>query len=647
MRRVQRNLWIPLVLLPIILAVCLSLWAVTGVEAYPYITSEDGEWDLTSFDFSRGGACVVGPVKYVPGALLTPEEFARMGDEILTGAPPSGLGCNTGRLLIRVPEGSGYLITGNSVDYAERMYVNGRLAVSVGVPGATKASTTPDTAEIRYLAEPVDGVIEILRQSSNFVHREGGWYDGLRIDAAGRQGATLRRDVTGLIMGCFLALALIHLALYCQIRSYRANLYFAAFCLIWFMRTGVTGVKLFSSLLPGLSWVAKFRVEYLTLPLTGVLLVLLLNDIFPGALHRPFRRCVYGLSAGFAAFFLIADTYLMSWAMLLCYGYIALSMAYVGIRLIMMARRMKEEQVISLIGVALFFYAGLRDMFFYNGVVLFPFVEADMSQISVLIFALFQMTAVSLATTRRVEEIKSVEAALAAENAALDRLNRMKNDLIATISHETRTPLAILSGYAELISMELRQKGVDLQTSKDLDKIAEETQRIAQLMEGMQNMSREKDLAYRRSKVDVSEVIDGAARLYAPILKRRGTYLVVDAPGALPEVRADPGELTQVLLNLLSNARNHTQNGTVTLRAARDGDFVRIEVEDDGEGIDPAFIPFAFERGRHENPDGSGIGLTICREIITAHGGQIDLRSAPGAGTKVRFTLPIAEGDEG
>lgn len=233
------------------------------------------------------------------------------------------------------------------------------------------------------------------------------------------------------------------------------------------------------------------------------------------------------------------------------------------------------------------------------------------------------------------------ERALAAENAVLDRHNRMKTELIATVTHETMTPLAVLSGYAELIAGELRRKGVDEQTAKDLDNIAEETQRIAELMDELNSQAREQDSRRSKSGLNLNKLINGAVRLYTPILARKDTVLSIDVPDGLPDVYACASEVTQVLFNLLQNARNHTENGEVCIVAVNRDGFIAVTVSDTGGGIPPKLLPHVFERGVSGSESGKGLGLSICKDIISSHGGTIEITSELRKGTAVRFTLPV------
>jgi signal transduction histidine kinase len=260
--------------------------------------------------------------------------------------------------------------------------------------------------------------------------------------------------------------------------------------------------------------------------------------------------------------------------------------------------------------------------------------------------------AMALALDHAETERRAME--MEADAVALNRVNQLKTDLMATISHETRTPLAVISSYTELIAMELRAQGVNEQHAKDLNTVSDEIQHIAKLMEEMQNISRFKNEETGKTLVSLTDLIPQTARLYRHILERRETKLTVDLPKTLPSVYINPGELSQVLYNLLQNARFHTRGGEVTVmaRVISNGAYIEVSVADTGEGIPPDLLPHIFERGVTGEDGSTGIGLAVCREIITSHGGEITINSEQltvnneGHGTTVIFTLPVYSGVE-
>ena len=153
----------------------------------------------------------------------------------------------------------------------------------------------------------------------------------------------------------------------------------------------------------------------------------------------------------------------------------------------------------------------------------------------------------------------------------------------------------------------------------------------------------------RHGIVDLRRGIESTAELVRYAMREAGITLRVEASGGLPPMEGDAPALNQVFLNLLKNAAEALEGrgGIVSLSARQEGERIVVEICDDGPGIAPELLPQLFEpffstkgAGR-----GSGLGLTICRRIVTEHRGSIDVSSKPGEGTTFTIELPVAEAD--
>jgi signal transduction histidine kinase len=149
--------------------------------------------------------------------------------------------------------------------------------------------------------------------------------------------------------------------------------------------------------------------------------------------------------------------------------------------------------------------------------------------------------------------------------------------------------------------------------------------------------------------VPVDRLIERARQAAAPHLEARHVRLVCELETSLPPVLADTDRLAHVFTNLLDNALRFSAEGEViTIRARRDGAFVRLSVEDTGAGIAPSDLPRVFDRfyrGAHQPvQSGAGLGLAIVKEVIEAHGGSVSVESVPGRGSAFHFTLRAADG---
>ena len=243
------------------------------------------------------------------------------------------------------------------------------------------------------------------------------------------------------------------------------------------------------------------------------------------------------------------------------------------------------------------------------------------------------------------------ERAALGEEAASSRIaaetESLRNTLLASISHDLRTPLAVIAGAASALA----RHGVTLDPS-DRQSLAESIEAQAQEMSGL--ISNVLDLMRLESgRVElrcdthsVEDLVGAALHRLEPRLQDHP--VAINLPDDLPAVSVDAVLVSQVLSNLLDNAVKYTPAGTpIRIAAVADAPMVRVVVEDDGPGLPPGdsrLLFDKFQRGREESPVvGAGLGLAICRAIVSAHGGEI--LAVPGAhgGARFEFTLPVAE----
>jgi signal transduction histidine kinase len=243
------------------------------------------------------------------------------------------------------------------------------------------------------------------------------------------------------------------------------------------------------------------------------------------------------------------------------------------------------------------------------------------------------------------------EAARATEaRRAADAAESITDEVLRKTSHELRTPLTVIAGWAHLLGIGALS---DRQKSAALDTIKQNVKAQTKLIEDLVDASKlaDDDLRLQLRRMDLRDVARPAIAHYAGIheAKRIRFDAQVDALPCI--VAGDPERLRQVLDALLSNAAKFTpEGGSVSLRLARAGANVEIQVSDTGVGIAPEFLPHAFERFRQEHdmtrrPDGGlGLGLTIVRKLVQLHGGSVSVESkGENQGTTFRVWLPAAD----
>lgn len=227
---------------------------------------------------------------------------------------------------------------------------------------------------------------------------------------------------------------------------------------------------------------------------------------------------------------------------------------------------------------------------------------------------------------------------------------QIRTDFVTNVSHELRTPLTAIKGLVET----LRDGAVDDREVRDrfLATVEDETDRLIRLVNDLLVLSKadSQALKLKREPLDVRDLIERSVHKLAPQLEEKGLLVEVSATDGPRLVLADADRMEQVLVNLLDNAIKYSpEGGRITVAIDDEGpapEMVGIAVCDEGVGIPAEALPRVFERfyrvGRARSRDGggSGLGLSIAKAIVEAHGGDITLESEEGQGTTVRFTLP-------
>lgn len=217
-----------------------------------------------------------------------------------------------------------------------------------------------------------------------------------------------------------------------------------------------------------------------------------------------------------------------------------------------------------------------------------------------------------------------------------------RRELLADVAHEVRTPLSVIRG-----DLEGMLDGVYPADPAHLLPVVEQTRVMTRLLEDLLTLSTAEagSLRLHTEQVAAAALVEDAVRAFAARAGAAGVRLDTLIDDGLPDLEVDRVRIGEVFANLLTNALRHTPpGGTVTVSAASPGtDGVTFTVEDTGEGILAADLPHVFDRFvRVRDPGGSGLGLTIARSLVVAHGGSIEAESERGRGTSIRFTIPAA-----
>jgi signal transduction histidine kinase len=228
----------------------------------------------------------------------------------------------------------------------------------------------------------------------------------------------------------------------------------------------------------------------------------------------------------------------------------------------------------------------------------------------------------------------------------LERIEKLRRDMVADVAHELRTPLSNVAGYLEAI----RDDVVKPDTAT-IASLSEEVELLSRLVDDLQELALADagELKLVRQPEDLSQLIEQSVKAIQVKVANKGLETSTDVSPGLPPVNIDYYRVSQVLRNLLENALKHTNDGgKIVISAQRIDNVIKVSVADTGEGIPAEDLPNMFERfyrvdkSRARNGGGSGLGLTIAKRLVEAHGGTIGVQSELGKGSCFFFTLPIA-----
>jgi signal transduction histidine kinase/HD-GYP domain-containing protein (c-di-GMP phosphodiesterase class II) len=253
-----------------------------------------------------------------------------------------------------------------------------------------------------------------------------------------------------------------------------------------------------------------------------------------------------------------------------------------------------------------------------------------------------------LVVESRLSEMRGELSALHNENEALNRANKAQSDFVSIASHELKTPLTAISAYTDaLLSNEGRQDFPE--RGEFLKVIHQEADRLLRMVNRILDFSQIEfgNRGIQRKRIELKGLLDECLSTMRPQLEEKRLELAVKMPPGLPRIEADRDLLKQVLLNLLTNAVKFSPDqGRVYVSASERASVVEITVRDEGPGIPDHELPHIFKQfyrvrdERGDGPEGSGLGLTIVRNIVEQHGGRVAVDGGEGRGASFTFSIP-------
>jgi len=630
-------------------AVIVLFTAITLLTSSGAVSALDTD-QLSGFDFSSDVAYISAECfDWYPGSLYTPDDFASgvTQDPQPIETNPEQYGAY--RLVLNdLMPGKVYGLSGYSATYAQKVWVDGVLLSSVGEPGDSLETTTPKTNYFTIYFMAGSKQTEIVIQRADFVHAAGGqlyplYFGEQSLISQLNDGIKARGFV---VVGCMLMAALFFFGIFLFFKSRLHFLWFSLSCLLITIRTLSTDHKLIMTLFPNLNWYLSHKLEYLATIGFLLFFFLYVNRMFDRKIPRYVN--IYGIIIAGVYFIVVLITPSIAYTRFLPYMQYGVLLYALAVIFVLSRSTAKErvsrrmEHILILIGTAGYAAFTILDLARYM-----RYDDLNLTQVGMMVFVFANTLALALSFTRtetELHEARQSELEMEETNQMLERLNRVKSDFLANISHEMKTPLTVISSYAGLTLRQIRGNAVNAGTEQKLDTIQREAVRLGHMVEQLKEVSLERERRLSLTDMDAKALLKRAADFCESICSKNDNHITVHTEPERIPMRVNADGIFQVFFNLITNANRHTRGDTITLSAVLDGNMVHIEVRDNGEGIDEAFLALVFRRGV-SGDGGTGIGLALCRKIVEEHGGEIGIESEAGKGTTVSFTLPIENGE--
>ncbi len=575
---------------------------------------------------------------WYPNELYEPRDFSS-SQPILTDEEAK---YGTYRICINLPVGKTYGITGLSSDYAQKLYVNGELLSEIGVVSSEASEFTPKTDYYSVYFTPQTGTTEIVLQLAYHNHTYGYFKDVYLAE----QDVIIERNraeflSNGLILGVLLAFVIFFLGMFLSYTERISFLWFSLACLCAAVHYSIYFSKDIMALLSGLSWYVLHKVEYLSrigfyfFLIRHVLSVLKLklsrwtNGIFYGgfivsllfyvlAPSTIYTRCVYVFGAVMTIILLVVT------ACILWRGY--RDKLYVH----------RENLIVSL-STPLMVATWLTEAITYHGISYYvqPYIT--------MLIVFFNAIALTMQFSRTEHELarsKMREKEIAQNALVLENINHMKTEFFHKMAHEIKTPLAIMSGYAQLTNKQIKNEETNEETILNLKVISSEANRLAQLVSNLMEMPTTPISKAVLNEVSVAEYLHYASVVCRGLLEKRGNKLRIKGD-TQRHILGNMEMLVQMMINLTVNSNKHMEDGEFTIEVSEEnsGDAVVFYVRDTGCGIPSEYADKIFEKGFTTNGT-KGLGLSICKEIAELHKGEIVLVTETGQGAAFKITIP-------
>ncbi len=554
-----------------------------------------------------------------------------------------GFGSATYRLrVMNVKAGEELAIRIPTVATAYNLFINEKLIASNGIVSMDQNKHLPEYRPVlaEFITPSED--FDIILQVSNYSYARGGvWYPIFLGSAQIMHEYDKTIGYKDLfLVGAFFIMALYYLCIL-VFRKESGCLYFVLLSLAAIIRTIIYGDYIINLIFPWAGYPVTVFLDYLTTIWSPVLMVLLLGELFTEQNSPKLNKLFLIYAALMSLFFILFPIHIYT-KFTAAFQTVTLTMVAYAFSCVVRAYiARKKDSLLVMAGMLTAALGGLHDILYHNIVILS--VMGEFSALGFLVFLFLYAIILARRYSEAFAEVKTL-------SEKLIEFDKLKDQFLANTSHEIRTPLNAMINIADGIARGAHGK-VNQEQKASLAMITSSGKRLANLINDIQDYSKLKyfNLKMNFEAVNLKRTVDSVVGSLIS-LKPAEVQIFVDIPDDFPYIYADENRLLQILYNLVGNSLKFTKTGYIKISAASTGEYAEICVEDTGLGIPEDKLEEIFD-SFHQLEDsltrrvgGTGLGLSLTKYLVEAHGGKIWVESNLGGGSKFHFSIPLYTG---
>lgn len=687
---VHRRMGKEVILILIFLAILTGCSNSSAIKAFP--KAEQGSIDLRDWSWDRDGVVPLdGQWKFAWHPLVSMGESAQDDIEDTTimvpgtwgtmttgsGVPLHNKGIGIYQLLIKHQQQRDMMaIRLPNISTAYELFIDGNRVVSRGYIDKLTHHIDPYQLPATVYFQAQDTQTELKLIVANDDHRRGGIRTEIIIGNVDHiQKLQTRRAAQELIvLGCLIMIGFYHLGLFILRRKEYANILFALLCLFVGIRMGLIGESFILQWIPMITWDFAARMEYIVFILSGWSGFSYFQRMYPNEIRKLWFKLSSYVGAILIVCVLVLETVVFTSWILTFQLYILLLSVRTLVGLVLSGIHKREGARLALIGMAGMVLAIVNDMLFYNGwwlsIDLVPFGLLFLIVMNSFIISLrFSLTyeraelmsaelvewnsSLEEKITDRTEELRRSYVTLEDAKTELERMEHSRKQLVSNISHDLRTPITLLQGYLEALRDDIITEPE--QQHNTIRLMLTKVEGLNSLIQDLFDLS---VLEARKVELTLEDIPlaswkDRLMEQFGMEMRQKNIEFdckLINDRTSHAAIKIDIHRMDRVFANLLYNAIRYTPAGgiiTVSMKALDDCKEIEVVVADTGAGIQADDLPHIFDRfykkdkSRHSSSGGSGLGLSIAKEIVELHGGTIQAYNPPEGGSVFEMRLPM------